>query len=73
MADNDMQMFAFATECVFRRANGLLIWIGYPENPMAKAVERVNEHKASEADLLALSEFPVFDEATAYADVIEIQ
>lgn len=58
---------AFATECIFRRTTGVLVFIGYDHNPLARAVERCNAHTESEVDRIALSTLPIFDEAEAYS------
>lgn len=55
------QIVACGCECIVRHANGQLQWIGQTFDPLAKAVDRVNEGTASEIDLDCLSAFPVFD------------
>ena len=47
-------------ECIIREAKRL-VWLGHAANPLREAVERVNEGKATEADLIALEAVPVFD------------
>lgn len=68
MNDNHT-MVIVGCECIVRctegEDKGKLMWIGHPSNTLAKCVERCNEGKASEIDLLALSTVPVFDDCVA--------
>lgn len=62
MENNDI-MIVVGFECIIRDG-AALTWCGPPADPMAKALERHIEGKASEVDMLALSAFPVIDAPT---------